>query len=173
VKICSGSGEEMPMTELRYTLAVAAMLFGSAFAQEPTSSLGSRLPANVRVLLIEEMNAIMQASHTILEAIVRGQHEVVAEQAARIHDSFILEQRMTSADRAALEEAATPSFIQQDEAFHALADRLAQAAVQRDHAEERRLFAQMLDACAACHAEHAGERFPGVRSDPRATPDLE
>ena len=96
------------------TVAAAISLTGSP-AQEPESSLGSRLPPNVRALLIQEMNAILQASHAILEAVVRGQHEVVAEQATLIHDSFILEQQMTQADRMALEETAPPSFIEKDE----------------------------------------------------------
>lgn len=150
-------------------MTVAMSLIGAA-AQEAEDSIGSKLPPNVRGLLIEEMNAILQASHTILEAIVRGQHEVVAEQATLIHDSFILEQRMTQTDRRAFEEAATPSFIEKDEAFHALSERLAQSAARSDHAAERRIFAEMIDACAACHAQHASDRFPGVQGAPREAP---
>jgi hypothetical protein len=154
-----------------FAFVAAAIPHTSAVAQESESSLGSRLPPNVRALLIQEMNAILAASHTILEAIVRGQHEVVAEQATLIHDSFILEQQMTPADRMALEEAATPSFIEKDEAFHALSEQLAKAAARSDHPAERRIFAQMLDACADCHAEHASDRFPGVRAEPREAPE--
>lgn len=152
------------VTAFAFAFVAAALPHTGAVAQESESSLGPRLPPNVRALLIEEMNAILGASHTILEAIVRGQHEVVAEQATLIHDSFILEQQMTQADRMALEETAPPSFIEKDEAFHALSERLADAAARRDHPEERRVFAQMLDACAVCHAEHAGDRFPGVQA---------
>lgn len=145
------------------TLTGAFVAVLNASAQPAEQSIGSRLPPSVRGLLIEEMNAVLRATHTILEAIVRGQHQVVEEQAMLIHDSFILEQQMTPEDRAALREAATPLFIERDEAFHALSERLAEAARRRDHPEQRAVFAQMLDACAACHAAHAADRFPDLQ----------
>lgn len=126
------------------------------------ASLGSQLPVEVRVLLIEEMQAITRASQVILDALARGWHEIVEEQAMLIHDSFILEQNLTPEGREALEAAAPADFIERDEAFHELSASLADAARRRDHAEQRALFSQMIDACAECHALHAADRFPGL-----------
>lgn len=159
------------LTKPRVASAAIAMTLAWLAAPSPLSaqpeeqSIGPQLPPRVRALLTEEMLAILRSSQTILEALVRGQHEIVAEQARRIHESFILKQRMTPEDRAALLDAATPAFLRKDEAFHALADRLADAAQRRDHAEQRRLFGEMLDACAACHREHAADRFPALSTE--------
>ncbi len=109
------------------------------------------------------MNAILAASNRILGAIVRGQHDVVAEQARAIHDSFILEQEMTKADRRALLEAVPDSFVARDRTFHQLTGELAVAARAQNAPRQRELFADMVEACTACHARHAGDRFPGLR----------
>lgn len=145
---------------------VAALLLagaGVAPAQESPEPVGPKLPDRVRGLLLQEMNAILDASESILDALVRGQHDVVAERAQAIHDSFILEQEMTEADRKALKAAVPTSFVQRDRAFHELTGQLAEAARERDSARQRELFGEMVDACAACHARYAGDRFPGLR----------
>src|SRR5690606_35752173 len=91
-------------------LFAAAMLFAAATmyaaAQQPSDrAVGPSLPPNLRALLIEEMLAVLAASESILDALVRGEDERVAQNAQAIHDSFILEQRMTDADREALHAA--------------------------------------------------------------------
>ena len=133
---------------------------GSAAATDP---VGPKLPDRVRGLLRQEMIAILNASQSILDALVRGQHERVAQEAQAIHDSFILKQEMTKADRKALMDAVPKAFVQRDRAFHALTGKLARAARERNAERERELFGRMIDACAECHARYAGDRFPGLR----------
>ena len=141
------------------TLSVVLAIAGPAGAAEP---VGPKLPDRVRGLLLQEMNAILGASQTILDAIVRGDHERVADRARAIHDSFILKQEMTAADRRALKKAVPRDFIRRDRAFHELTGELAAAARERDGARERELFARMIDACTGCHARYAGDRFSGL-----------
>jgi len=85
------------MNTLRQLIAGGLMAFtGIAAAQDAAPvNVGDKLPTNVRVLLIQEMQAVLTATQTILEGIVKGQHELVAEKAQGIHDSFILKQKMT------------------------------------------------------------------------------
>ena len=142
------------------SLALVVVAAGTAAAEEP---VGPKLPDRVRGLLLQEMNAILDASDRILDALVRGRHDVVAEQAQGIHDSFILKQEMTRADRQALMEAVPERFVERDRAFHELTGELAAAARADDPARQRQLFSDMVDACAACHAKYAGNRFPGLR----------
>ena len=132
-------------------------------APPATEAVGPKLPDDVRSLLRQEMIAILGASQSILDALVRGQHERVAEKAQAIHDSFILQQEMTESDREALVEAVPKAFVQRDRAFHALTGKLAEAARERDAERERELFGRMIDACAECHARYAHDRFPGLR----------
>lgn len=142
----------LPMLVIAVTLPLAA---------ESAEPVGPKLPPKVRGLLVQEMNAILDASHDILDALVRGQDEIVARKAQAIHDSFIMQQKMTKADRQALLDAVPKAFVQRDRAFHDLTGKLAEAARQGDDARQRRLFGRMVDQCAACHTRYASDRFPG------------
>lgn len=131
-----------------------------ADAAEP---VGPRLPERVRGLLLQEMNAVLGATHQILDALVRGQDQLVARKAQAIHDSFILKQQMSEADRQALRATVPTDFVERDRAFHELSAALARAARDGDAARQRELFGQMIDACAGCHERYAHDRFAGFR----------
>ncbi|WP_161958697.1 cytochrome c [Ferruginivarius sediminum] len=146
-------------TLLALALAVAAAHAGAA---EP---VGPKLPPKVRGLLLQEMNAVLAASHEIQDAIIQGQDGVVAEKAQAIYDSFILDQQMTDEDRQALRAAVPEAFVKRDQAFHELTGRLAQAARDGDGARQRELFGDMIEACAACHARYATNRFPAFTAE--------
>lgn len=150
-------------------LLVPALLAGGPVsAQDPAAepedaagaAVGPKLPPRVRGLLLEEMAAVLEATQRILDALVRGEAATVAEQAQAIHDSFILEQEMTDADRQALLAAVPPAFVERDQAFHELAADLAAAGRDGDDARQRELFAAMVEACAGCHARYATNLFP-------------
>ena len=148
-----------PFRWLAVAAILASPLIGAAQSNEPFTS---RLPPEVRALLIQEMQAILQSSQLVLDALVRGEHALNEQQAQLIHDSFILAQELTPAGHAALEAAAPPGFLALDQAFHELSARLADAARQRDSAAEQTIFAEMQQACIVCHAEHVADRFPGL-----------
>ena len=82
--------------------------------------------------------------------------------AQAIHDSFILKQEMTESDRKALMKAVPEEFVQRDRAFHELTGELAAAGREGDGARQRQLFGEMIEACTACHARYAHDRFPGL-----------
>lgn len=90
---------------------------------------------------------------------MRGQDEQVAKRAQAIHDSFIMKQQMTPADKKALMASVPAGFLKKDKAFHALSENLAEAAREGDKAKQRRLFAQMIEACTQCHALNRFPRF--------------
>ena len=134
---------------------------GLASAAEPSGeSVGSSLPPEIRALLVQEMNAVLGATKEILDALVRGQDELVARKAQAIHDSFILKRELTEADREALVAAVPAAFLERDRAFHELSARLAEAARAGDRPRQRALFAEMVDSCTGCHSRHARDRFP-------------
>lgn len=137
----------------------------SSVAEKPSgTNVGADLPPKVRSLLVQEMTIILATTKDILEALVRGQNEVVAEKAQAIHDSFIMKQEMTEADKKSLKTSVPPEFLKRDQAFHQLASRLAEAAREEDHAAQNQLFSEMINACAECHSRHATDRFPGFGS---------
>ena len=152
----------MPRQSVRSAIVLVAALtlaFG-AVAQEG-EPVGTNLPDKLRDLLRREMLAIEEASHEIQSALVRGEDARVADLAQSIHDSFILKQEMTEADRKRLRASVPAAFVERDRAFHALTGELAAAGRAGDRMRQRRLFGEMVSACAACHERYATNRFPG------------
>lgn len=166
------------MSMLKRGLVLTAVLVGTssaAIAQQTHAvspahgasaatdkAVGSHLPPKFRGLIIQEMLAVTEASKRILEALARGQDDVVARNAQQIHDSFVLEQEMTEAESKALHDALPHAFVERDQEFHALSAQLAEAARQGDTSRQLAVFAKMQQACIACHAVHATDRFPSL-----------
>ncbi|MCE7903204.1 MAG: hypothetical protein DYH20_11315 [Gammaproteobacteria bacterium PRO9] len=132
----------------------------SGTAPDRPLNLASKLTPRLQDLLRQEMRAIEQASQQMLSALIAGDDARVAQLARQIHDSFILDQAMTAADKEALEAAAPAGFITRDEAFHELAGSLAESARAGDRHRQQQQFGQMIEACSACHARYATDRFP-------------
>jgi hypothetical protein len=135
---------------------------GQGTGAEPVTTA---LSAETRVLLIREMQAIAQAMGVIHRGIVTGDHESVASEAQKIHNSFVLAQEITQAQREEIASRLPQGFIVADRAFHGLAAQLAEAGRQGDPRLERLWFQEMTRACQACHADYAGSRFPGLAPD--------
>lgn len=153
-KVCTGL--------LAAVLLAAALTAGRGAAQEP-EPVTPRLTPKLQGLLVQEMNAVLAASEEILGALVRGEDAVVAEKAQAIHDSFIMQQQMTEQDRKDLMRAVPQAFVERDRAFHELTGELAAAARAGDRTRQHDLFARMVEACSACHARYATDRFPELK----------
>lgn len=132
--------------------------------QQVNINVGAQLPPKVRGLLIQEMQAILGATQAIQAAIVQGDHETVASKAQAIHDSFIMDQQMTAADKQALLAAVPDAFLERDKAFHELSAQLAQAGRDRDTTRELQQFSEIVDGCVGCHTRYATARFPGLQT---------
>lgn len=138
-------------------------VLGTVTAENNTGvNVGAELPPNIRALLIEEMLGVDEASKKIHSALVQGQHEIVAEQAQKIHDSFIMEQQMTEEDTQILLDTAPKAFLALDESFHELSSALADAARKEDTEAQLSKFTELTQSCVGCHKQYANERFPGL-----------
>lgn len=147
-----------------FVVAIQLVLSTPLLAESPSdSAVGSNLPENVRALLKQEMVAVLDASKNILQALIQGQDDIVASNAQAIHDSFILKQAMTDADRKALMSVASDAFVEKDRKFHALAGSLSKAAADGDREQQIQIFQKMTKACMECHAAHATDRFPQLQ----------
>lgn len=159
------------MKTLAISLISAAMatgVFMVAVAGQPaTTNIGAELPPKLRGLLIQEMQEIQQASQQIQAAMVQGQHEIVAERAQAIHDSFIMAQQMTDEDEQILLDTLPAAFVERDQELHELSAGLADAARNEDMKEQTRLFSELINGCVACHTKYASGRFPGLDAPAR------
>jgi cytochrome c556 len=124
--------------------------------------IGPKLTPQLKDLIVQEMQLVLQASSEIHTAIVTGDHETVAEQSMKIHDSFIMKLSLTEQDKANFMKAVPPAFGALDAKLHEIAARLAHAAEQKDAELETVFFGKMTEACVACHSAYARDRFPSL-----------
>jgi len=145
---------------------VGSLLLGLAVASglmaaEPVTP---KLTDKLSRLLQEEMRAVQVAMTSIHSAMVMGQHASVAENAQRIHDSFILQQSLTEQDRKDLMAAVPKGFIGLDKEFHQLAASLAEAGRNGNTGRQQKLFGKMTQNCITCHSKYVSNRFPDVNT---------
>ncbi|MBA1145616.1 cytochrome c [Ectothiorhodospiraceae bacterium WFHF3C12] len=144
---------------LAVTVALPALGESQSSSADPVTP---KLTDKLRGLLQAEMQQIDQAMRDIYTAIISGDHETVADRARAVHESFILKQSLTPADRKDLVQAVPKDFLARDKAFHATALKLAEAGERRETRAELRHFERMTRQCTGCHARYVSDRFPGV-----------
>ncbi len=139
-----------------------------AHSAEP-QPIGPKLTPKLNKFLTEEMRAVNQASQQIVAALAAGDHAVVAKAAQQIHDSFILEKKLTDKDKHDLEAAVPPAFLYLDGAFHLMAAKLAESARHKDGDLQTYYFGRMIEMCQTCHSRFASDRFPAFGGKPPVT----
>ena len=126
------------------------------------------LSADLRNLLGEEMVAIENGMKNLVPAISSGEWEKVASIAQNISNSFIMKQRLTTAQKDELHRVLPGQFIEMDQDFHNSAGMLAHAAGMKNADVVNFYFFKLNSGCVACHSKYATERFPGlVKGDKR------
>lgn len=143
------------------TVMLGLAVSTSSMAAEPVTP---KLTDKLSRLLQQEMRAVQGGMTAIHSAMVMGQHESVAENAQQIHDSFILQQKLTEQDRKDLMSAVPKGFIKLDKEFHELSASLAEAGRNENTGEQLKLFSEMTGNCIQCHSTYVSDRFPGVKS---------
>ena len=149
------------LTVIGGLLLALLALPGTMNTANAAESVAPKLTPKLRDLFAQEMTAVLQASREIVTALAAGDHPAVAKHAQAIHDSFILDKKLTKQDRHDLETALPPAFLELDGAFHQLAAKLAEAARHRDGELQTFYFSRMLESCQTCHSQYATDKFPG------------
>lgn len=151
------------MSKLWVWGVIALLVSASAARSQDLQPIGPKLTPKLLDLLRQEMQAVLQASHEIVEAAAFGEHSTVAEKAQQVHESFILEQSMSEQDRKDLIAAVPQEFVNLDRSFHELTANLAKAARARDQLLVDRYVGEIIAACGGCHGKYATDRFPGFQ----------
>lgn len=120
------------------------------------------LPQRLHQLLRQEMAQVEAAMMQLQSHLARGRRDEAAATARRIHESFILKQKLTKQELQELQSRLSDAFLKRDRSFHREAKKLAEAAENGRFMEAAKHFGTMTEACVACHREHAAERFPGL-----------
>lgn len=133
----------------------------SSRTSEPTLSMSQGLLE----LFQAEMRELLTGTQAIAVAIPVADWHTVITVSHKMGASYVLEKDLTEAEQREL--AALPQqFKELDGSFHARTDKLAKAAIERDAEAVAWQFSRLLENCAACHMQHAKERFPNFRPEP-------
>jgi len=135
------------------------LTFGGCSPEQSAEPVSPKLTPKIRELLRKEMVSINDASQEIFTALIAGDDEQVALLAQQIHDSFILKQSMTAEDKMHLITVASKGFVEMDKEFHEISAELSKAARAGNRPLQQQHFSRMIEACSACHAQYATDRF--------------
>lgn len=141
-------------------MTIMAGIALEAMAAEGPQPIGPKLTPRLKQMLSDEMLSVRQAAKQILDGLIVGDHSLVATQSQQIHDSFILARALTEQDKKDLMKAAPPEFLALDGAFHLTAQKLANAALQKDYELQRFYYSRLVESCQTCHSQYATDKFP-------------
>jgi cytochrome c556 len=140
------------------------MVFGcvSANAQEPHSAQNDlHLSPELMGLLRAEMRALLTGIQSLATGIATADWSSVADTSAQISASYILDQKLTPAQREELGTSLPEHFKRLDSEFHLEAEKLEAAATNHDAQLVTFHYYRLIEACTTCHAIYAVSRFPG------------
>jgi hypothetical protein len=148
------------------TVLLVLFLGRAAFAQPAEGSAAEsptlRLAPKLRTALLAEMAGLKRETAGLATDLAAGEWASVAARSARVRDSYVMKQKLAAAELDQLEHGLPADFHAADSAFHRHADRLAQAAHERDRELAVFYFSKLMEGCVDCHARFARHRFPGL-----------
>ena len=147
-------------------ILLVTMLFGcvSANAQEPHSAQNDlHLSPQLIELLRAEMRALLTGVQSLATGIATADWKSVAENSAQIRASYILDQKLTPAQREELDTSLPEHFKRLDSDFHLEAKKLEAAAVTHDSQLAAFHYYRLMETCTTCHGLYAVSRFPGFK----------
>ena len=144
---------------LMFTLLINCAPLG---AQEATAGEHDlHLSPGSLELLRAEMRALLGGIQSLPAGIATADWKGVAETGARIRSSYILDQKITPAQRQELGSSLPDYFKRLDSDFHLEAGKLESAAINHDAQLAAFHYYRLIEACTVCHAKYALSRFPG------------
>lgn len=142
--------------------SLALALTSTVNAAQPTGQgTDVHLSPLLKTLLQQEMREVASGTQAMAVALATADWKALHDTAAKIRASYILEKKLTSAQKHELERELTAGFKQLDAEFHARSLKLQKAAEARDHELAAFHFSRMIESCVACHSNYAKTRFPG------------
>ena len=151
-----------PKRILFISLIATSMSWGTACAQEPHSTHnGLHLSPKLTELLRSEMKAIMTGVQSLAVGIATADWKSVADTSAQIKASYILDQKLTPAQRNELMTSLPEHFKRMDSDFHHETKKLEVAATNQDAQLASFHYYRLIETCTACHTQYATSKLPG------------
>ncbi len=120
-----------------------------------------RLSPELRQLLVAEMLAVRDGMMSLIPAISSGNWQAIAEIGRKLHDSYIMKQKLSKSQIEELHHSLPVGFLALDHSFNHSAGMLAHAAEEKNTDVVNFYFFKLNEACVSCHSKFAAHRFPG------------
>jgi hypothetical protein len=147
------------------SVVIGLLVFlGQNLSAEPQEAHHEQIELSTRLreALAAEMVAIDAGISSLASSIARGDWPAVRSESRKIHDSFILQQELSEAEREELHRALPAGFVALDTRFHQHAKQLAHVAEKGDGELAVFYFNKLIEGCVDCHATYAPGAFPGL-----------
>lgn len=141
--------------------AILSGLIPASAEEAPAAKQNLHLSPELTELLREEMRAILGGVQSLPEGIATADWKSVARTGAEISASYILDRKLTQAQRKELGTSLPEHFRRLDSDFHLEARKLEAAALNHDAQLTAFHYYRLIEACAGCHTLYAPSRFPG------------
>jgi len=128
---------------------------------DDSSNQALQLSPKLREILVAEMLAVQDGMKSLIPAISSGNWQAIAETGRKIHDSYIMKQKLSKSQVEELHRSLPGGFLELDHSFHHSAGMLAHAAEQKNADVVNFYFFKLNEACVSCHSKFAAHRFPG------------
>jgi len=138
-------------------LAFATAFFGVSRLSADMAAPAEILSPKLRGFLKNEMYLLVKTGRALEKALETEDSKTVEKLARQIEETFVHKNEITTFDLREFQATLGDDFVARDKAFHALARELEAAANKADVAKQKKLFADMLNVCAACHRAYAPE----------------
>ena len=164
----------MSRIQARTAFLVVSLLVGLVFASssvpagEPHSDASKQdiqLSPALMDLLRAEMREISAGMQAISLSLATADWLSIQETSGKIRDSYIMKKTLTPAQKEELKHALPERFKHLDGAFHQRANKLAEAAANRDPEAAIFQYSRMIENCVNCHSVYAQSRFTGFSSE--------
>jgi hypothetical protein len=143
-------------------IGLLSLCVGAVNAQEvPATKSDLQLSPDLVELLRAEMREILIGVQSLPVGIATADWKSVADTSAIITGSYILEQKLTPAQKTELNISLPEHFKRLDAQFHLEAKKLEAAALNHDAQLATFHYYRLIETCTACHTNYAPSRFPG------------
>ena len=161
------------LNRITIIILITTLLSGvSASAQESQSAQnGLHLSPKLIELLRAEMRALLTGVQSLATGIATADWKSVADTSAQIRASYILNQKLTPAQKKELSASLPEHFKRLDSNFHLEAKKLEAAATNHDAQLSAFHYYRLIETCTACHAIYAVSKFPGFASATKGSHD--
>jgi hypothetical protein len=139
--------------------------------EKPPARNDLKISPELLEMLRAEMRALLTGVQSLPAGIAMADWKTVANTGAQMRASYILDKKLTAAQRKELGASLPEHFKRLDADFHLESKKLEEAATNHDAQLSAFHFYRLIETCTTCHSLYATSKFPGFTPTSKHTHD--